>query len=85
MVTTLYRALDGGTLWSKLEALGISTDFMGGVLVAREMEGGIKFALGATMAAKKSVLAKIGGLEYRLVGCARRRLRVGSACGRRGI
>ena len=63
MVTTLYRALDGGTLWSKLEALGISTDFMGGVLVAREMEGGIKFALGATMATKKSVLAKIGGLE----------------------
>ena len=63
MVTTLYRALDGGTLWSKLEALGISTDFMGGVLVAREIEGGIKFALGATMATKKSVLAKIGGLK----------------------
>ncbi len=40
MTTTLYRGLAGTTLASKLEALGISTDFMGGVLVAREMEGG---------------------------------------------
>jgi ceramide glucosyltransferase len=63
MVTTLYRAIAGKTLGSKLEALGISADFMGGVLVAREMEGGIHFALGATMATTKSALAKIGGLE----------------------
>ena len=63
VVTTLYRAVAGRSFWSRLEALGISTDFMGGVLVAREMEGGIKFALGATMATTKAVLAKIGGLE----------------------
>ena len=63
VVTTLYRAVAGGGLWSKLEALGISTDFMGGVLVAREMEGGLNFALGATMATTKRALAKIGGLE----------------------
>ncbi len=62
VVTTLYRAVAGESLWSKLEALGISTDFMGGVLVARELEGGIKFALGATIATTKSVLANIGGL-----------------------
>jgi ceramide glucosyltransferase len=63
VVTTLYRAIAGRGLWSKVEALGISTDFMGGVLVAREMEGGIKFALGATMATTKLLLEKIGGLE----------------------
>ncbi len=63
MVTTLYRGLPGKTLPSKLEALGLSTDFMGGVLVAREMEGGIRFALGATIATTKSALLKIGGLE----------------------
>jgi ceramide glucosyltransferase len=62
MVTTLYRAVAGKTLWSKLEALGISTDFMGGVLVAREIEGGIRFGLGATIATTKTVVAKIGGL-----------------------
>jgi ceramide glucosyltransferase len=63
MVTTLYRGLAGDSLPSKLEALGLSSDFMGGVLVAREMEGGVRFALGATIATTKSVLRKIGGLE----------------------
>ena len=63
MVTTLYRGLAGKTLPSKIEALGLSSDFMGGVLVAREMEGGVRFALGATIATTKSLLQKIGGLE----------------------
>jgi ceramide glucosyltransferase len=63
MVTALYRGLAGRTLGSKLEALGLSTDFSGGVLVARVMEGGIRFALGATIATSKTVLREIGGLE----------------------
>jgi len=63
MVTSLYRGLAGKTVPSRMEALGLSTDFMGGVLVAREMEGGVRFALGATMATTKSVLREIGGLE----------------------
>ena len=63
MVTTLYRGIAGGTLASRLEALGLSTDFTGGVLVARAVEGGIRFALGATIATTKTVLGEIGGLE----------------------
>jgi len=63
MATSLYRGMAGKTLPSKLEALGLSTDFMGGVLVAREMESGVRFALGATMATTKRVLREIGGLE----------------------
>ncbi len=63
MVTTLYRGLAGATLCSKLEALGLSTDFTGGVLVARAMEGGIRFGLGATIATTKTVMREIGGLE----------------------
>ncbi len=63
MVTSLYRGLAGKTIPSKMEALGLSTDFMGGVLVAREMEGGVRFALGATIATTKRVLREIGGLE----------------------
>jgi ceramide glucosyltransferase len=63
MVTALYRGLAGRTLGSKLEALGLSTDFTGGVLVARAMEGGIRFGLGATIATTKTVLHEIGGLE----------------------
>ena len=63
MVTSLYRGLAGKALPSRLEALGLSTDFMGGVLVAREMEGGVRFALGATIATTRRVLQEIGGLE----------------------
>ena len=63
MVTTLYRGRAGKTLGSKLEALGLSTDFSGGVLVARALEGGIRFGLGATIATTKTVLREIGGLE----------------------
>jgi ceramide glucosyltransferase len=62
MVTTLYRGIAGRTLGSKLESLGLSTDFAGGVLLARAMEGGIRFGLGATIATTKNVLEEIGGL-----------------------
>lgn len=63
MVTSLYRGIAGRTLGSKLEALGISGEFMPGVLTARFMEGGIHFALGSTLALDRKALAAIGGLE----------------------
>ncbi len=63
MVTALYRGLAGSTLGSRLEALSLSTDFTGGVLIARMLEGGIRFGLGATIATTKTVLREIGGLE----------------------
>jgi len=50
-------------LWTRLEALGISTDFFPGVLTARKLEGGIRFGLGSTLATTKSVLAEAGGLK----------------------
>ena len=59
MVTTLYRGLAGKTLGSKLEALGLSSDFAGGVLIARAMESGIRFGLGATIATTKTVLERL--------------------------
>jgi ceramide glucosyltransferase len=63
MITTLYRGIAGKTLASRLEALGLSTDFAGGVLVARALDGGLRFGLGATIATTKTVLAAIGGLQ----------------------
>jgi ceramide glucosyltransferase len=53
----------GLTVWSRLEALGISTDFFPGVLAARRLEGGIRFGLGSTLAMSRVALAKAGGLE----------------------
>ncbi len=63
MVTCLYRGVAGPTLGSHLEALGISTDFCAGVLAARQLEGGIRFGLGSTLALRRSDLAAIGGFE----------------------
>src|ERR1041385_7671190 len=63
LVTCLYYAVPGGGIWSRLESLGISTDFMPGVLVARELEHGLHFGLGSTLAFRKSDLQRIGGFE----------------------
>lgn len=62
MVTMLYRGRAHGTLGSRLEALGISTDFMPGVLTARWLEKGMHFGLGSTLAVTREALDAIGGL-----------------------
>ena len=63
MVTSLYRGAPEKTLGSELESIGISTEFMGGVLAARVVEGGVHFALGSTLAIRRDVLEKIGSFE----------------------
>lgn len=59
-MTNLYRGISGDDLWSKLEAIGMSTEFMAGVVVAEMMEG-MKFTLGPSMAIRKDCLRAIGG------------------------
>ena len=61
LVTCLYRA-HGGSLPARMEALGITTDFAPGVMVAR-MLGVAEFALGSTMAFRAETLRAIGGFE----------------------
>ncbi len=63
LVTCLYRGVAAPTTGSRLESLGISTDFSPGVLVARLLEGGIHFGLGSTLAFRRETLAAIGGFE----------------------
>ena len=63
MVTCLYRGVAAPTLGSRLEALGISTDFCAGVLMARMLEGGLSFGLGSTLAFRKHDLERIGGFR----------------------
>jgi ceramide glucosyltransferase len=63
MVTCPYRGIAASTLGSKLESLGISTEFIAGVMVARQIEDGIHFALGSTLAMSRKALEAIGGLR----------------------
>ena len=58
--TNLYRGVSDADLWSKLEALGMSTEFMAGVVVANHLEG-MKFTLGPSMAIRRDCLRAIGG------------------------
>ncbi len=63
LVTALYRGRAGRSIWSRLESMTISTDFMAGVLTARMLERGVRFALGSTLALRREALEAIGGLE----------------------
>jgi ceramide glucosyltransferase len=63
MVTALYRGQAHGSVGSRMEALGIATDFIAGVLTARQLEDGIRFGLGSTLAVSRQALEAIGGLE----------------------
>jgi ceramide glucosyltransferase len=62
LVTALYRGRAHETLPSRLEALGIATDFQPSVLLARWMEGGLRYGLGSTLAVSREALESIGGL-----------------------
>jgi ceramide glucosyltransferase len=61
-VTSFYRAIAEKNLGAELEAIGASSDFFAGVLVAEWMEG-MSFALGASIVTTKSWVGKIGGFE----------------------
>ena len=61
LATCPYRAVGGPSLWSRLEAEGMNTEFLAGMLVARMLEG-VRFAVGPTLVTRRSVLAAIGGL-----------------------
>jgi ceramide glucosyltransferase len=60
MVTCPYRGIAAPTIGSKLESLGISTDFFAGVLAARQIEGGLRFGLGSTLAFRRADLQRLG-------------------------
>lgn len=60
LATCPYRAVPGSSLWSRLEATGMNTDFWASALVARMLEG-MRFAVGPTIVARRHVLESIGG------------------------
>ncbi|HEX8184652.1 MAG TPA: bacteriohopanetetrol glucosamine biosynthesis glycosyltransferase HpnI [Blastocatellia bacterium] len=62
LVTCLYRAAEAPDFAAKLEAIGLTAEFMPGVLMARMIEG-VKFALGSTMATTRARLEAIGGFH----------------------
>ncbi len=62
VATCPYRAVPGPSFWSLLEALGMNTEFLAGLFVARMLEG-VRFAVGPTIAARRQALEAIGGFQ----------------------
>jgi ceramide glucosyltransferase len=61
-VTSFYRAITERNFGAELEAVGASSDFFAGVLVANWMEG-MTFGLGASIVTTKDWVREIGGFE----------------------
>jgi ceramide glucosyltransferase len=62
LVTALYRGKTHQTIGSRMEALGIATDFAPSVLTARFLERGTRFGMGSTLAVSRESLDAVGGL-----------------------
>ncbi len=62
LVTSLYRTSDVHGIATALEATGFTADMIPNVLVARQLEG-LSFAMGASMAVRRSALQAIGGFD----------------------
>ncbi len=62
LATCPYRAVPGKSFWSTLEAVGLNTEFMSGLVTARLLEG-VKFAIGPTIAIRRAVMEAIGGFD----------------------
>jgi ceramide glucosyltransferase len=70
----LYRGVAAknriwGSLWARLEAVGMSVEMSSGVLAARAMEG-MKFTLGPTMAFRRETIRRMGGFRVTADYCA---------------
>ena len=62
VATCPYRSVPGNSIWSRLEATGLNTDFLSGIPGGKNARG-MKFAVGATIAARRSVLEAIGSFD----------------------
>jgi ceramide glucosyltransferase len=62
LVTCLYQGIPAPEFWSRMEAIGMSVEMPGGVMVA-DMVDGMKFALGAAMAVRRDAIEAIGGIR----------------------
>ncbi|MBL8215126.1 MAG: bacteriohopanetetrol glucosamine biosynthesis glycosyltransferase HpnI [Bryobacterales bacterium] len=60
LTTCPYRAVPGNSLWSRLEAVMMNTEFLAGILTARLLEG-MRFAVGPTIACRRRALDPLNG------------------------
>jgi ceramide glucosyltransferase len=62
LATCPYCCVPGKGFWPLVAALGMNTEFLEGILVARLIEG-MRFGVGPAMAARREAIKAMGGLE----------------------
>jgi len=68
LVTCAFVGRNPQSLGAAIASFGRCCDFIPSALIARIVDGGVRFAVGATMATRKSSLAKSGGLHMSRIG-----------------
>lgn len=68
VVTCAYIAHNPQFLGAALASLGRCCDFIPSALIARALDGGLKFAIGVTIATRKTTLQGFGGLQLNRIG-----------------
>lgn len=68
MVTCAYVGRNPESLGAALASFGRCFDFIPSASIARAMDGGVRFAIGVTIATRRSTLADYGGLHLNRIG-----------------
>lgn len=68
VVTCAYVAHNPQFFAAALAALGRCCDFIPSALIARSLDGGLKFAIGTTIATRRKTLEGFGGLQLNRIG-----------------
>ena len=68
LVTCAFVGHNPQSLGAVLASFGRCVDFIPSALIARLLDGGLRFAIGATIATRKSTLASFGGLQLNRIG-----------------
>ncbi len=68
LITCAFIAHNPKHLGSALASLSRCCDFIPSALIARKLDGGIRFAIGMTIALSRETLTRAGGLHYSRIG-----------------
>jgi ceramide glucosyltransferase len=68
MVTCAFIGYDPQSLGSAMASFSRCFDFIPSLLIARFLDGGLKCAIGSTIATRKTTLADYGGLKFNRIG-----------------
>jgi ceramide glucosyltransferase len=68
LVTCGFIGRNPQSLGAAIASFGRCFDFIPSALIARILDGQVKFAVGATLVTRKATLAKAGGLQFNRIG-----------------